>query len=189
MGLWPFTQTFWHYLTFQNKILLARNSTDKSSLIQSIQKQSDETTFTVGKILCGSATADVTGCPRGGPSALRRGFNVVLGNFCNTLLSLGSEFLKDSDHDSDSIISDSEKTNTTAKSKNTHTICFTPAIDLLISREGVSVKDLMVPSVAKFADAQLKDSDLILLRKWIIKPKFFTSEDIAGFSARVKKFA
>ena len=45
-----------------------------------------------------------------------------------------------------------------------------------------------MPSAAEFADAKLKDSDLVLLRKWITKNKQPTPEEIAEFSARVKEF-
>ena len=40
-----------------------------------------------------------------------------------------------------------------------------------------------------FADALLKDPDLVFLHTWITEKKPPTSEEIAGFTARVKELA
>ena len=50
------------------------------------------------------------------------------------------------------------------------------------------MKDLSVPTAAEFADTQLKDPDLVHMRKFISEKKLPTSEEIAGFSARLKEF-
>ena len=64
-----------------------------------------------------------------------------------------------------------------------------PAIDLLISREGATVEELAILSAEDFADAQLQDPDLIILRKWVKEQKFPTSVGIAGLGARAKELA
>ena len=64
-----------------------------------------------------------------------------------------------------------------------------PAIDLPISREGATVEELAIPSADEFVDAQLRDPDLIHLRKWVIEQKFSTSEEIAGLGAKAKELA
>ena len=64
-----------------------------------------------------------------------------------------------------------------------------PAIDLPISREGATVEELAIPSAEEFADAQLQDPDLIILRKWVKEQKSPTTEEIAGLGARVKELA
>ena len=165
---------------------------DKKSLIQPILKHSYETTSTVGTIPCESVAAVVTRCPHPGPTARNRVFGTARGDTCNFLPAVDAESSGDSDQDLDSDISDSEIECDSENEEFTYNLLWdlsAPTIDLPISREGVSVEDLAVPSAAEFADAQLNDPNLVLLRKWTVEKKLPTTEEIAGFSARVKELA
>ena len=64
-----------------------------------------------------------------------------------------------------------------------------PAIDLPISREGATVEELAILSAEEFADAQLQDPDLVIMRKWVKEQKSPTSEETAGLGAIAKELA
>ena len=118
--------------------------TEKGSFIQPIRKQSVERILTVGNIPCETVPAVVTGCSHPGPPARNRVFGPVRGDICNVLPSVDSESSGDSDQDSDSDISDSEIKCDSKIEECTYSLqCdfSAPAIDMPISREGVSVED------------------------------------------------
>ena len=98
--------------------------------------------LTVGNIPCGDAAAKVTGCPRVGPTARHSAFGVARGDICNLLPSVDAESLGDSNQDWISDISDSENECDSEIEEYTYNLQWdlsAPAIDLPISREGVSV--------------------------------------------------
>ena len=63
-----------------------------------------------------------------------------------------------------------------------------PEIDLPIAREGITINDLETPTADEFAQAQLEDSDLQLVRDWILQSKSPLADEVAKFGSRLKEF-
>ena len=64
-----------------------------------------------------------------------------------------------------------------------------PEIDLPIAREGITINDLETPTAVEFAQAQSEDSDLQLVRDWILQGKTPSADEVAKFGSRLKEFA
>ena len=159
---------------------------------QSNQGEKSNETITVVDFPCGSTTA-ATQCPRPRTTALDSVIGSALHDFCNILPTFDSESSGGSDNDSVSDSSDLEyKCESETEDSNAYYLQHdysAPAIDLPIFREGATVDELAIPSDEEFADAQLQDPDLIILRKWVREQKYPTSEEIAGLGARAKELA
>ena len=159
---------------------------------QSIHGEKSNETITVRNFPCGSTTAAMQ-CPRARTTALDSVIGSALYDFCNIFPTVDSESSGESDNDS---VSDSSRSEYECESKteDSNAYCLlhdfsAPAIDLPISREGATVEELAIPSAEEFADAQLQDPDLVILRKWVKEQKSPSSEEIAGLGARAKELA
>ena len=89
----------------------------------------------------------MTVCPHVGPTQSHSAIGVARGDICNLLPSIDAEFSGDSDQDLNSDISDLEDECDSKIEEYTYNLQWdlsAPAIDLPISREGVSVEDLTV---------------------------------------------
>ena len=135
---------------------------------QSIHGEKSNETITVGNFPCGSTMA-ATQCPRARTTALDSVIGSALHDFCNNLAKVVSESSGESDNDSVSDSSSSEyECESETEDSNAYFLLqyiLAPAIDLPISREDATVEELAIPSAEEFADAQLQDPDLVILRK------------------------
>lgn len=64
-----------------------------------------------------------------------------------------------------------------------------PVVDLLIARDILSEKHLVIPDRRAFVEVQTRDADQQLLRSWRKRLRGPTPDEIAAKSNRVKTFA